>query len=48
MMGDILVHGKTLEHDSRLQAVLQRIQHSGLTLNKEKCFIFPKISWSGY
>ena len=39
MMDDILVHGKTQEeHDNCLLAVLQRIQRSILTLNKEKCF----------
>ena len=39
MMDDILVHGKTQEvHDSCLHEVLRRIQRSGLTLNKEKCF----------
>ena len=37
LMDDILVHGATQqEHDSRLQAVLQRIQALGMTLNCEK------------
>ena len=32
------------EHDSRLHKVLQRIQRSGLTLNKEKCFFsLPRL-----
>ena len=49
MMDDILVHGKTQEeHDSRLQEVLQRIQRSGLTLNKEKCFFsLPEVKFLG-
>ena len=35
---DVLVHGKSQEeHDSRLTAVLQRIQEEGLTLNQKKC-----------
>ena len=37
-MDDILVFGKDeAEHDSRLQAVLQRIEDAGVTLNPEKC-----------
>ena len=49
MMDDILVHGKTHEeHDSRLQEVLRRIQHFGLTLNKEKCcFSLPEVKFLG-
>ena len=40
IMDDILVHGKTIEeHDARLAAVVQRIQRSGLKLNKDKCQI---------
>ena len=35
---DILVYGKdTAEHESRLQATLQRIQSAGITLNEGKC-----------
>ena len=38
LMDDILVHGATQqEHDSRLKAVLQRIQASAMTLNRDKC-----------
>eukprot|EP00731_Ephydatia_muelleri_P034154 Em0049g1a len=49
MMDDILVHGKTQEeHDSRLHEVLRRIQRSGLTLNKEKCFFsLPEVKFLG-
>ena len=49
MMDDILVHGKTQEeHDSRLQEVLRRIQCSGLTINKEKCFFsLPEVKFLG-
>ena len=49
VMDDILVHGKTQEeHDSGLQEVLQRTQRSGLTLNKEKCFIsLPEVKLLG-
>ena len=41
--------GKTQEeHDSRLHEVLQRIQCSGLTLNKEKCFFsLPEVKFLG-
>ncbi|XP_064486120.1 uncharacterized protein K02A2.6-like [Ornithodoros turicata] len=35
---DILVYGKhEQEHDARLDAVLRRLQDSGITLNKDKC-----------
>ena len=38
MMDDILIHGVTREeHDQRLQAVLQRLNNLGMTLNAEKC-----------
>ena len=49
MMDDILVHGKTQEeHDSRLHEVLRRMQRSGLTLNKEKCFFsLPEVKFLG-
>ena len=47
MMDDIPVHGKTQEeNDSRLHEVLRRIQCSGLTLNKEKCFFsLPEVKF---
>ena len=49
IMDDILVHGKTQEeHYSRLHEVLWRIQRSGLTLNKEKCFFsLPEVKFLG-
>ena len=35
---DILVHGETQqEHDTRLEAVLQRLVEAGITLNPDKC-----------
>ena len=38
MMDDVLVHGSThKEHDERLKAVLNKLQSTGVTLNKEKC-----------
>ena len=38
IMDDILVWGATIEeHDNRLKAVKMRVQHSGLTLNLDKC-----------
>lgn len=47
LMDDILVHGRTqAEHDKRLDAVLEKLQESGLTLNKEKCaFSQCQVSW---
>ena len=37
MMDDILIHGKTREeHDKHLQEVLERLQKTGVTLNKDK------------
>ena len=38
MMDDVLVHGKDQDqHNDRLLKVLQRLETTGLTLNKEKC-----------
>ena len=38
LMDDVLVFGKSAEeHDTRLLAVLQRIQQAGVTLNPDKC-----------
>ena len=34
---DIIVFGTDETHDQRLNAVLQRLQDKGLTLNKDKC-----------
>ena len=40
-VNDILVYGKdTAEHESRLQATLQRIQSAGITLNEGKCSFY--------
>lgn len=49
MMDDILVYGKTREeHDSRLHQILQYLQESNLTHNKEKCkFSVNKVSFLG-
>ena len=45
---DVVVHGAGLEHDARLQAVLERFQATGITLRKEKChFGVPEILWFG-
>ena len=54
-MDDIVVYGDSVTHDERLQAVLQRIESSGLKLNKAKCefkkdsivFLGQKISSRG-
>ena len=50
MMDDILVHGRTQEeHDTHLQAVLQRLQGAGMTLNVEKCqFSQTSLSFLGH
>ena len=38
MIMDVLVYGSSQEeHDSRLSAVLERIQQAGVPLNREKC-----------
>ena len=38
LMDNVLVYGQDQEeHDERLEAVLQRIQSAGVTLNPEKC-----------
>ena len=34
---DVIIHGKTVEHDRRLFVVLKRLQSAGWTLNSEKC-----------
>ena len=48
-MDDILVHGKDHnEHGRLLEAVLHRLQESGLTLNAEKCeFIRTEVKFLG-
>ena len=47
---DILVFGTTpAEHDSRLQAVLERIKSAGITLNPDKCqFSQTQITFLGH
>jgi len=47
---DIIVHGKTRqEHDKNLEALLQRLQEKGLTLNRRKCeFGQSKLKFYGY
>ena len=37
LMDDILVYGRTQEHDDRLLKVLRRLEAAGLTLNRDKC-----------
>ena len=47
---DTLVFGSTRdEHDSRLQAILDRIKAAGITLNPDKCqFSQPQINFLGH
>ncbi len=49
-MDDILVWGSTIEeHDKNLQAVLQQISDTGMTLNREKCvFRIKKVKFLGH
>jgi hypothetical protein len=43
IMDDTIVFGRTMEeHDRRLDAVLERIEKSGLKLNKSKCHLRQK------
>ena len=38
LMDDVLVYGRDQEdHDRKLEAVLQRVQSAGVTLNPDKC-----------
>ena len=50
MMDDVLIYGSTQrEHDSCLIAVLDKIQASGATLNKQKCqFSKTSIKFLGH
>ncbi|KAL8622977.1 hypothetical protein ACOMHN_027098 [Nucella lapillus] len=50
IMDDTIVYGRTEEeHDRRLQAVLKRIEDSGLKLNKEKChFKKAEVKYFGH
>ena len=47
---DIIVFGSTVEeHDERLDSVLQRLMHAGLTLNGEKCrFRMTEMTFMGH
>lgn len=49
VMDDILITGTSQEiHDRRLQAVLQRLESRGITLNPKKCeFSKPSMSYIG-
>ena len=56
-MDEVLVMGENKEeHDTRLDAVLNKISKAGMTLNREKCsfgsikveFLGFKISGDGY
>ena len=50
MMDDVLIHGTTrVQHDERLNMVLQRLQTLGLTLNSEKCqFAQTSVKFLGH
>ena len=47
---DILIYGKdSAEHESRLQATLERIQAAGITLNESKCCFYQScVSFLGH
>ena len=47
---DILVYGKdSTEHESRLQATLERIREAGITLNESKCCFYQScVSFLGH
>ena len=46
---DIVVHGVGMEHDSRLAALLERLQEYNITLRREKCkFGVPEVKWFGH
>ena len=49
-MDDVLVHGKNQEeHDSRLDAVLDKLKSTGITLNAEKCeFSRSRVKFVGH
>ena len=49
-MDDILIFGRdTAEHNSRVIAVLKRIEAAGVTLNPEKCeFAKPQVTFLGH
>ena len=47
---DIIVHAETeVQHDHRLQAVLERCEKINLTLNKDKCvFKVKEVTYIGH
>ena len=46
---DIVVHGVGTEHDTRLQALLERLEEYNITLRREKCkFGVPEVKWFGH
>ena len=50
LIDDVLVHAKNKEeHDSRLKAVLERLENRGVTLNTAKCsFCKPSVQFLGH
>ncbi|XP_064473364.1 uncharacterized protein K02A2.6-like [Ornithodoros turicata] len=49
-LDDIIITSRCVkEHDQRVQAVLERLQHSGLRLNGKKClFAVPAMDFLGF
>jgi predicted HAD superfamily phosphohydrolase YqeG len=49
-MDDVLVHGMNQNlHDTRLEAILQKLKETGITLNAEKCeFSRNKVKFIGH
>ena len=46
---DIVVHGKGVEHDRRLKALLERLEEFNITLRREKCkFGVREVKWFGH
>ena len=46
---DIVVHGHGDEHDTRLRALLERLEEFNITLRKEKCkFGVSEVKWFGH
>ena len=50
LIDDVIVFGQNKdEHDSRLRAVLMRLQEKGITLNKDKCeFVKTRLIFLGH
>lgn len=50
IIDDILIYGKDMaDHNAKLQAVLERIERSGLKLNRDKClFRQAKVEYFGH